>query len=93
MIPKAVQHAHEHDPDRLAEVEQAAYLDVAEHLPRFTQIRPERDDVGAGHQRRGLGRHQRINVHMPQRDVKAIMSGCPSSAASVPGPTVRVVHV
>jgi hypothetical protein len=27
-----MQHAHEHDPDRLAEVEQVAYLRVTEYL-------------------------------------------------------------
>jgi hypothetical protein len=40
-----MQHAHEHDPDQLAEVEQVAYLRVTEYLLRFAQIRPERDDV------------------------------------------------
>src|SRR5215471_411509 len=29
LVPQAVQHTHEHDPDRLAEVEQVAYLCVA----------------------------------------------------------------
>ncbi len=64
VIPQAVQHAHEHDPDRLAEVEQAAHLRVAEHLPRFAQIRAERDDIGAGHQRGGMAGHERIDVHV-----------------------------
>ena len=64
LIPQAVQHTHEHDPDRLAEVEQLAYLCVAEHLFRFAQIRPERDDVGTGHQRGGIGRNQRVDVHV-----------------------------
>ena len=64
VIPQAVQDTHEHDPDRLAEVERAAYLCVAEHLLRFAQIRPERDDAGAGRQRGGIGRNQRVNVHV-----------------------------
>ena len=64
LIPQAMQRTHEHDPDRLAEVEQVAYLRVAEHLLRFAKIRSERDDVGAGHQRRGMGRDQRILIHV-----------------------------
>ncbi len=64
VIPQAVQDAHEHDPDRLAEVEQVAYVRVTEHLLRFAQIRSERDDVRASHQRGGMGGDHRILVHV-----------------------------
>ncbi len=64
LVPQAVQDTHEHDRDRLAEVEQVPYLRVAEHLFRFAQIRSERDDVGASHQRGGMGRDQRILIHI-----------------------------
>jgi hypothetical protein len=57
-----VQDAHEHDPDRLAEVEQAVHALVRQHLSRFPQVRPDRDDVRTGHQRIGVGRDQRVDV-------------------------------
>ena len=52
-----MQDAHEHDADRLPEVEQVTDPRVAEYLLRFTQVGPERDDAGAGHERGGVGRH------------------------------------
>jgi hypothetical protein len=59
-----MQDAHEHDADRLPEVEQVTDPRVAEYLLRFTQVGPERDDAGAGHERGGVGRHHRVDVHV-----------------------------
>jgi hypothetical protein len=63
-VPQAVQDAHEHDPDRLPEVEQVADPRVAEYLLRFAQVGPDRDDAGTGHQRGGMSRHHRVDVHV-----------------------------
>jgi hypothetical protein len=64
LVPQAVQHADEHDPDRLPEVEQVTDLRVAQHLLRFAQISLERNDTGATHQRAGVARDHRVDVYI-----------------------------
>src|SRR6185295_20046605 len=63
-VPQAVQDAHEHDPDRLPEIEQVTDPCVAEDLLRLAQVGAQRDDVGAGHQRGRVGRHHRVDVRV-----------------------------
>jgi hypothetical protein len=79
-IPQAVQDAGEYDPDWLSEVQRVTYLRVVEHLLWLAKIRPKRDDVGASHQRGGMGGDHRINVDVndarlgrhPVRDLVSI---------------------
>jgi hypothetical protein len=70
LVPQAAQHADEHDPDRLIEVEQTAHPLVAEHLLRLAQVRSERDHVGAGYQRGRMGGHDGIDVHVDHARIR-----------------------